>query len=156
MAVSDRSPPDSRDSRLTFLPGGLASMSMPVVSMSSGSVSTSLPSPPGNSLAMITLELALDVGIGGREHLLHALVDLPDHGQQVATGLLQVFELGDEERVPLLQRRELLQRQRVDLAELVKLALRVLRPPLLRFPVIGDGELALVRPGHRGRPGRTR
>ena len=50
--------------------------------------------------------------------------------------------------MPLLQRRELLQRERVHLAELVKLALRVLRTPLLRFPVIGDGELALVRPWH--------
>ena len=66
MAVSDRSPPDSSDSRLTFLPGGRASMSMPVVSMSSGSVSTSLPSPPGNSLADDRLELARDVGVGGR------------------------------------------------------------------------------------------
>ena len=49
MAVSDRSPPDSSDSRLTFLPGGRASISMPVASMSSGSVSTRLPWPPGNS-----------------------------------------------------------------------------------------------------------
>jgi chromosome segregation protein len=51
MAVSDRSPPDSSDSRLTFLPGGLASISMPLASMSSGSVSTRRPSPPGNSRA---------------------------------------------------------------------------------------------------------
>src|ERR1017187_467967 len=49
IAVSDLSPPDSSDSRLTFLPGGLASKSIPVASMSSGSVSTSRPSPPGNS-----------------------------------------------------------------------------------------------------------
>ncbi len=48
MAVRERSPPDSRDSRLTFLPGGRASTSMPVVSRSSGSVSISRPDPPGN------------------------------------------------------------------------------------------------------------
>src|SRR6266508_4318157 len=48
-AVSERSPPDSSDSRLIFLPGGLASTSTPVVSMSSGSVSTRRPSPPGKS-----------------------------------------------------------------------------------------------------------
>ena len=49
MAVSDRSPPDSSESRLTFLPGGRASISIPVASMSSGSVRTRLPCPPGNS-----------------------------------------------------------------------------------------------------------
>jgi hypothetical protein len=47
--VSERSPPESSDSRLIFLPGGRASTSTPVVSMSSGSVSTSRPSPPGKS-----------------------------------------------------------------------------------------------------------
>ena len=53
------------------------------------------------------------------EHLLHPFVDFPDHDQQVAASLLEVLELGDQERMPLLQRSELLQRQRVDLAELV-------------------------------------
>src|SRR6266542_2138207 len=48
-AVSERSPPESRDSRLIFLPGGRASTSTPVASMSSGSVSTRRPSPPGNN-----------------------------------------------------------------------------------------------------------
>jgi hypothetical protein len=50
-ATSDRSPPESSESRLIFLPGGRASTSMPVISMSPGSVSTSRPSPPGNSRA---------------------------------------------------------------------------------------------------------
>src|SRR5665811_850495 len=49
-ATSARSPPDSSDSRLIFLPGGRASTSIPVVSMWSGSVRTSRPSPPGNNL----------------------------------------------------------------------------------------------------------
>ena len=48
-ATSDRSPPDSSDSRLIFLPGGRASTSTPVVSQLSGSVSSSRPSPPGKS-----------------------------------------------------------------------------------------------------------
>ena len=47
-AVRDFSPPESSVSRLTFLPGGRASTSIPVVSMSSGSVSTNRPAPPGN------------------------------------------------------------------------------------------------------------
>src|ERR1700761_7769381 len=92
IAVSDRSPPDSRDSRLTFLPGGRASISMPVASMSSGSVSSSRPEPPGNQ----ALELARCVGVGGGEHLLHPVVDLLDHGEQVTAGLAQVFQLGGE------------------------------------------------------------
>ena len=54
IAVSARSPPDSSDSRLTFLPGGLASISIPVTSRSSGSVRISLPSPPGNSRPMMS------------------------------------------------------------------------------------------------------
>ncbi len=48
-ATSERSPPDSSESRLIFLPGGRASTSSPVVSMLSGSVRISRPSPPGNS-----------------------------------------------------------------------------------------------------------
>ena len=55
IAVRDRSPPDRSESLLTFLPGGLASTSMPVASMSSGSVSTSLPSPPGKKVKRLSL-----------------------------------------------------------------------------------------------------
>src|SRR5712691_123644 len=98
MAVSDRSPPDSSDSRLTFLPGG---------------------EEPAEEL----LELAGGVGVRGREHLLHAVVDLLDHGKQVAPGLAEVLELGGQERVPFSERRVLLQGERVDLAEPVELAL---------------------------------
>src|SRR5207249_9321597 len=47
------------------------------------------------------------------------LIDLLDHLQQIGTGLSQVLELLAEELVALLQRRELLERQRVDLAELL-------------------------------------
>jgi hypothetical protein len=41
--------PESSDRRRTFLPGGRASISTPLVRMSSGSVRTRRPSPPGNS-----------------------------------------------------------------------------------------------------------
>ena len=57
-AVSDRSPPESSDRRLTFLPAGRASTSMPVVSRSDGSVSTSLPSPPGKRVGKTRSNIA--------------------------------------------------------------------------------------------------
>ena len=87
-AVSDFSPPESSESRLTFLPGGRASTSMPVVSMSSGSVSSSRPSPPGNSVGEHGLELALHVGVGLGEDLEDALVDVGDDVEQVLAGAL--------------------------------------------------------------------
>src|SRR5262245_40803757 len=90
------------------------------------------------------LELGRGVGERRREHLLDPVIDLFDHGEQVPPGLLEVFELGGEERVALLQRRELLQGERVDLAELGKLALRGGGPLLLLGPEVRD------RPHRRG------
>ena len=49
--------------------------------------------------------------------LLDAVVDFLDDVQQVLAAGLQVFELGAEELVALLKRGELLERQRVDLAQ---------------------------------------
>src|SRR5207244_5539809 len=69
-------------------------------------------------------------GVSGREHLLYPVVDLLDHGEQVAPGLAEVIELGGQEGVPLGERLELLQGQRVDLAQPVQLALRVGGPSL--------------------------
>lgn len=77
------------------------------------------------------LELPGGVPEGLGEDLLDALVDLLDDLEQVGAGLLQVLQLLAEELVPLLQRRELLQRQRVDLAELLVGALGGLQPLLL-------------------------
>src|SRR6516162_10390027 len=84
------------------------------------------------------LELGRGVGEGRREHLLDPVIDLFDHGEQVPPGLLQVLELVGQERVALLQRRVLLQGQGVDLAELVKLALRGGGTLLLLGPDVGD------------------
>ena len=105
--------------------------------MSSGSVSTSRPSPPGNSVANTICELARHVRERGGEHLTDPLVHLVHDGQQVAPGGLEVLELGGQELVALLQRGELLQRQRVHPAE--------------------QREVLLGRaaPGAPGRPGRT-
>jgi hypothetical protein len=61
------------------------------------------------------------------------LVHLADDGQQVAPGGLEVLELSGEEAVPLLQCRELLQGERVDLAESGQVALRLRRPPLRSY-----------------------
>jgi hypothetical protein len=76
---------------------------------------------PGEQL----LELAGGVGVCRGEHLLHPVVDLLDHGEQVTPGLAQVIQLGGQERVPLAQRLVLLQGQRIDLAEAVELTLGV-------------------------------
>ena len=48
-AASDRSPPESSESRSIFFPAGFTDTSMPVVSMLSGSVRVMLPVPPGKS-----------------------------------------------------------------------------------------------------------
>ncbi len=83
------------------------------------------------------LELPLHVGEGGREDVVDPLVDLADDGEQVAAGGLEVLELGGEEAVPLLQGRELLERQRVDLAEGGEVALGLGRAALLDGAVVG-------------------
>ena len=74
------------------------------------------------------LEGLLHVGVGLGEDLLHPRVDLADDVEQVVAGLLEVLELLGEEAVPLLQRRELLERQRVDRAEHRQLALGGAQP----------------------------
>ena len=110
---------------------------MPVVSRSSGSVRISRPVAAREERGEDALELPLHVGEGGGEHVVDPLVDLADDGEQVAPGGLEVLELGGQEAVPLLQRRELLQRQRVDLAEGGEVALGLGRPPLLDGAVVG-------------------
>src|SRR5215472_17179333 len=105
------------------------------------------------------LELGRGVGEGRREHLLDPVIDLFDHGEQVPPGLLEVLELVGQERVALLEGRVLLQGQRVDLAELVKLALRGGGPLLLLGPGVGDRphgrrglrRIMAVRPGQEVR-----
>ena len=124
---------------------------MPVVSRSSGSVRTSRPVPAREEGGEDALELALHVGEGGGEDVVDALVDLADDGEQVAPGALEVLELGGEEAVPLLQRRELLQRQRVDLAEGGQVALGLGGPALLHGAVVGHRRRARARPPPRPR-----
>ncbi len=81
-AVSDFSPPESRESRLTFLPGGRASTSTPVVSRSLGVGQQQPALAAGEQRREHLLELALDVGIGLGEHLQDAGVDVGDHVEQ--------------------------------------------------------------------------
>ena len=63
------------------------------------------------------------------------VVDVGDDVEQVLAGRLDVLELGGQEVVALLQRGELLQRQRIDPAQLVELALGLLGATLLGGPV---------------------
>ena len=101
-------------------------------------------------------ELARDVVVGLGEDLLDAFVDLADDLEEVALGLPQVLELLGQELVALLHRGELLERQRVDLAQHREVALGRLEPLLLlgadvgrRLP--GRVGLLLVRRQHRRR-----
>ena len=99
------------------------------------------------------LEFVRNVGIRGTEDLLHPVVHFPDHRQQVTAGLLQVLKLRHQECVPLLERSELFQRERIDLAELIELPLGPCRPALRGFPVVADRELPLALAGdHYFRP----
>src|SRR6266567_3902905 len=100
--------------------------------------------PAGEQCVEDALELPRGVLVSGGEHLLHPVVDLLDHGQQVTAGLPEVLELGDEEGVPLFERRELLKGERVHLAELIEQALGGLRTALLGRPVVWQPRLALV------------
>ena len=77
------------------------------------------------------LELAFHVDVGLGEHLQDAVVDVGDDVEQILAGRLDVLELGGQEVVALLQRGELLQRQRIDPAELVEFAFGLLRAALL-------------------------
>ena len=89
--MSDRSPPESSESRLTFLPGGRASTSMPVVEHV-GRVGEHQPAlAAGEEPGEDALELARGVLEGRGEDLLHPLVDLADDVEQVAPGRLEVL-----------------------------------------------------------------
>ena len=89
---------------------------------------------PGEHL----LELHGHVGVGGGEHLLDPGVHVVDQVEQVLARALQVVELLGQEAVALLERGELLEGQRVDLAQQ--------RHGLLRRPAAGA-------PARRGRTG---
>ena len=123
-----RSPPDSSDSFLTFLPLGLASTSMPVLSRSSGCGEHELAGAAGEQRAEQLREVRADVGERGGEHALDLLVDGLDDPGQLAAGVADVLELLLEERVALLQLVELLERQRVDRAEQAQLAIELADP----------------------------
>ena len=133
-AASDRSPPESSDSRSIFLPTGRTDTSMPVVSGSSGFVSEMLPVPPGEQHGEHLCERRPRVFERGQEDRLHPLVELVDDRQQVLARLREVGELLDQELVPLLQCGELLQRQRIHATELGELALGILQSAALLRP----------------------
>ena len=97
-----------------------------------GSVSEMLPVPPGKRIGNTSPNAALRVLERREEDRLHPLVELVDDRQQVLAGLGEVGELLGQELVPLLERRELLERERIDATELRELALGLLQSsPLL-------------------------
>ena len=123
--MSERSPPDSSDSLRTFLPDGLASTSMPVSSRLSGSVEPKTALAAGEQRLEQRLEVQRHVGERGREHVDDLLVDGLDDLRQLAPRGLHVVELRFEELVALLQRFELLERERVDRSHDPQLALEL-------------------------------
>src|SRR5690606_11333848 len=69
-----------------------------------------------------------------REDVFHAVVELVNDREQVFARVGEVGELVGEELVPLLERRELLQRERVHPAQLRELALEPREARLLLCP----------------------
>ena len=151
-ATSERSPPESSDSRLIFLPGGRASTSRPVVSMLRRVGEDEPPLTAGEEPLEDPLELDRGVLEGLGEDALDALVDLLDDVEQVALGVLEVLELLGEELVTLLEGRELLEGERVDAPQRVQLALGLAQPLLLGLThERAPGRAAARRGPRRGR-----
>ena len=93
----------------------------------------------GEQPAEDPLELDRDIVVGLGEDPLDPLVDLADDVEQVALDRLRSSSWVGEERVPLLQRGELLQRQRVDPPERREPPLAAAQPLLLGLAHVGLG-----------------
>ena len=101
-------------------------------------------------------ELARGVVEGGGERFLDSLVNLADHGQQVATSRLEILELVAEEAQPFLQRGVLLERERVDPAKEGERPLSGAQPLLLLLADVRDRDGLIVAVGrHRDRDTRA-
>ena len=118
---------------------------MPVLSRSSGSVSSSRPDPPGNSVENRRSKCSLHVGERALEDRDDLAVDGADHAGELAAARLHVLELLLQEPVALLERVVLLERERVDRPHEPQLAVELARAP---------GERRAF--GHRGRGGVER
>ena len=132
IAVSERSPPDNSDSRLIFLPGGRASTSTPVVSQSSGSVSTSRPAPPGKSTPNTTSNSRATSSYAARNTCSTRSSTSLMTTSRSRRDALRSSSCSERNLCRILQRRELLQRQWVHLAE--QRGKRRARPPASASP----------------------
>ena len=101
---------------------------MPVSRMFVGSVSVSRPGATGEQRGEQRGEVPLDVGVGLLEHRHDLDVDGLDDPTQLAPRVLHVLELTLQELVTLLQRLVLLERERVDRAHELDLALDLAGP----------------------------
>ncbi len=126
---SDRSPPDSNDSRRTILPEGRASISMPVLSRSSGCDSTSRPEPPGNNSENRSEKLRATSANAASKTSHDLLVDRLDHACELTTCVADVVELFLQEFVAFHESFVLGQCERVDRPHQPQLALELARPP---------------------------
>ena len=126
--MSERSPPESSESRRTFLPDGRASISMPVFSGSDGSVSVSRPDATRKERGEQRVEVGRHVGERGLEDDDDLGIDRADHPGELAPAALHVVELGLEELVALEERLVLAQRERVDGPEQSQLAFELASP----------------------------
>ena len=86
---------------------------------------------------------------GREEDRLHPLVELADDRQQVLPRLREVSELLRQERVPLFESGELLQRERIDAAQLTEHSLGVLKSLSLVCTVEREGLSLVVLAGNR-------
>ena len=109
------------------------------------SVSVSRPVPPGEERPHENLEVLVHVGEGLGEHPHDLVVDGPDDLVQLAAGPAHVLDLLLQEPVPLLERAELFEGERVDRSDRRQLLLHRGQP--------AGGVLALGELGARGTHG---
>src|SRR5690606_16844321 len=83
-------------------------------------------------------ERSLGVGEGVRKDALHPVVEVADDLEQIFARLSQVLKLFGEEEVPLLERREFFERERVDSPEFREPLLGLSEPLFLLRPIVGD------------------
>ena len=140
MAVSAFSPPDSSITLCRRLPGGCATMSMPLSSGSDSSSSMMPALPPPNSVENVAWKFVVDRGERFAEARVRRFVDLADRLVGLRDRVDEVLVLRGQEDVALLELLRLLDRHHVDRAHALdlfaQLGDRLFRGHLDRFDAV--------------------
>ena len=119
--MSAFSPPDSRSTFCSFLPGGDAMMSMPLSLTFSSSVRRISPEPPPNSVRKHCLKFSLMARKASEKRVPGELVDLLNRLLGVPNRIEQILALGGEEVLAELGFLELFEGREIDGAEVLDL-----------------------------------